>query len=117
MAELPTGTITFLFTDIEGSTRLLDALGDPYRALQDRHAEIIREAISEEQGHEVRTEGDSFFVVFRTPAQAVRAAVSGQRGLAAQEPVHGVRLRVRMGIHTGEGVAGGDDYLGIDVNR
>ena len=116
MAGLPTGTITFLFTDIEGSTGLLDALGDSYRALQDRHAEIIREAIAEEQGHEVRTEGDSFFVVFRTPVQAVRAAVSAQRRLAAQES-QGVRLHVRMGLHTGEGVAGGDDYLGIDVNR
>ena len=117
MAALPTGTITFLFTDIEGSTRLLDALGDRYRMLQDRHAEVIREAIAEEQGHEVRTEGDSFFVVFRTPAQAVRAAVSAQRRLAAEAPRHGVRLRVRIGMHTGEGVLGGDDYLGIDVNR
>ena len=118
MAALPTGTVTFLFTDIEGSTGLLDALGgDRYRELQDRHAEIIREAIAEEQGHEVRTEGDSFFVVFRTPAQAVGAAVSAQRRLGAEAPRHGVQLRVRIGMHTGEGVLGGDDYLGIDVNR
>ena len=101
MTELPTGTITFLFTDIEGSTRLINDLGERYRALQDRHAEIIREAIAQEQGQEVRTEGDSFFVVFRTPAQAVRAAVSAQRRSAAEEPTHGVRIRVRMGLHTG----------------
>src|SRR5215210_6648516 len=117
MAELPTGTITFLFTDIEGSTPLLDALGDRYGALQDQQSESIREAIAEEQGHEVRTEGDSFFVVFRTPSQAVRVAVTAQRGLTAQEPIHDVGLRVRMGMHTGEGVPGGDDYVGIDVNR
>lgn len=117
MAELPTGTITFLFTDIEGSTRLLQALGDDYRAVQDRHAQIMRAAITEEQGHEVRTEGDSFFVVFRSPVRAVRAAVAAQRGLASHDWPDGGQLRVRMGLHTGEGVAGGDDYLGIDVNR
>ena len=117
MRELPTGTVTFLFTDIEGSTQLLHTLGDRYRTLQDRHAAILREAIADEDGYEVRTEGDSFFVVFRTPAQAVQAAVSAQRGLATQEPTDGIELRVRIGMHTGEGVAGGDDYLGIDVNR
>jgi predicted ATPase/class 3 adenylate cyclase len=117
MADLPTGTVTFLFTDIEGSTRLLRALGDGYGALQDLHAEIMRGAIEEEQGHEVRTEGDSFFVVFRSPLQAVRAAVAAQRGLTGQAWSHGSQLRVRMGLHTGEGVAGGDDYVGIDVNR
>lgn len=115
--ELPTGTITFLFTDIEGSTRLLQALGDKYRAAQDRHAEIMRAAIAEQDGYEVRTEGDSFFVTFRSPVQAVQAAVSAQRGLAAEEWSDEGEIRVRMGLHTGEGVAGGDDYLGVDVNR
>jgi predicted ATPase/class 3 adenylate cyclase len=117
MAELPTGTVTFLFTDIEGSTRLLQALGEGYRVAQDRHTEIVRAAIREHQGHEIRTEGDSFFVVFRTPGEAVQAAVAAQRGLARHDWPHGSELRVRMGLHTGEGVAGGDDYLGIDVNR
>jgi predicted ATPase/class 3 adenylate cyclase len=115
--DLPTGTVTFLFTDIEGSTRLLQRLGERYRAIQDRHAEVMRTAIRPEGGHEVRTEGDSFFVTFPTPAGAVRAAVAAQRALHAEPWPHGDELRVRMGLHTGEGVAGGDDYLGIDVNR
>ncbi len=117
MARLPTGTVTFLFTDIEGSTRLLQELGDGYRAVQDRHQEIIRGAIEAEDGAEIRTEGDSFFVVFRIPAQAVRAAVTAQRGLVTADWPHGRPLRVRMGLHTGEGALGGGDYIGIDVNR
>jgi predicted ATPase/class 3 adenylate cyclase len=116
-AELPTGTVTFLFTDIEGSTRLLQELGDRYRDVQDRHTAILRQAIAEHDGVEVRTEGDSFFATFRTPSQALGAAVAAQRTLAAQELPHGGSLRVRMGMHTGEGVLGGDDYIGLDVNR
>jgi predicted ATPase/class 3 adenylate cyclase len=116
-AELPTGTVTFLFTDIEGSTRLLQELGVRYRDVQDRHTAILRQAIAEHDGVEVRTEGDSFFATFRTPSQALGAAVAGQRTLAAQEWPHGGSLRVRMGMHTGEGVLGGDDYIGLDVNR
>jgi predicted ATPase/class 3 adenylate cyclase len=114
---LPTGTLTFLFTDIEGSTRLLQELGEGYRRVQNDHAEIMRKAIAEGEGVEIRTEGDSFFAVFTTPSGAVRAAVAAQRGLAAHEWPHGQPLRVRMGMHTGEAVLGGDDYLGIDVNR
>jgi predicted ATPase/class 3 adenylate cyclase len=117
MPELPSGTITFLFTDIEGSTRLLQELGDAYRAVQDRHGEIIRRAIGDAVGTEVRTEGDSFFAVFVTPRNAVSAAVAIQRDLASEPWTHGRPLRVRMGLHTGEGVLGGDDYIGIDVNR
>ena len=117
MPDLPTGTVTFLFTDIEGSTRLLQELGDAYRAVQDRHQEILRAAIAAEDGVEIRTEGDSFFVVFRRPAQALRTAVTAQRELAAADWPHGRPLRVRMGIHTGEGELGGGDYIGIDVNR
>jgi predicted ATPase/class 3 adenylate cyclase len=115
MPELPTGTVTFLFTDIEGSTRLLQELGEGYRRIQDRHAEIMRAAFV--NGHEIRTEGDSFFVVFRSPVDAARAAVEAQRALSSEDWPHGAPLRVRMGMHTGEGVLGGDDYLGIDVNR
>ncbi len=113
----PTGTLTFLFTDIEGSTRLLQALGEGYRSVQNDHAEIMRKAIAEGEGIEIRTEGDSFFAVFTTPSGAVRAAVAAQRGLASHAWPHGQPLRVRMGMHTGEAVLGGDDYLGIDVNR
>ena len=117
MSKPPTGTVTFLFTDIEGSTRLLQELGDGYRAVQDRHGELIRAAIRPHDGHEIRTEGDSFFVAFRTPAQGVRAAVDAQRRLTREEWLHGSPLQVRMGLHTGEGILGGGDYIGIDVNR
>jgi predicted ATPase/class 3 adenylate cyclase len=112
MAELPTGTVTFLFTDIEGSTRLLQELGpDEYDRVQDQHAESLRRAIAGHRGTEIRTEGDSFFVVFPTPNDALRAAVTAQRDLATTD------VRVRMGLHTGEGRPGGDDYVGIDVHR
>jgi predicted ATPase/class 3 adenylate cyclase len=117
MRALPTGTVTFLFTDIEGSTRLLEELGERYRAVQDDHFRLMRAAIAEGEGAEIRTEGDAFFVVFHTAPQAVRAAVAAQRALADQHWPHGESLRVRMGLHTGEGILGGDDYLGIDVNR
>ena len=124
MRELPTGTVTFLFTDIEGSTRLLQELGtEGYAHLQDRHAAILRAAIAAGGGVGVRTEGDSFFAVFRTPAGAVEAAVTAQRALAedaSSSMADGStvpNILVRMGLHTGEGVLGGDDYVGIEVNR
>jgi predicted ATPase/class 3 adenylate cyclase len=112
MAKLPTGTVTFLFTDIEGSTRLLQELGpDRYERLQDEHDEILRKAVASGDGTQIRTEGDAFVVAFPTPGGAVRAAVDAQRDLA------GTEVRVRMGLHTGEGRLGGDDYVGIDINR
>ena len=118
MPELPTGTVTFLFTDIEGSTRLLQVLGrTEYGELQDRHASIMRTAIAHGDGVVIRTEGDSFFSVFSTPSGAVRAAVTAQRELASFPWPDGRWMNVRMGMHTGEGILGGDDYLGIDVNR
>jgi predicted ATPase/class 3 adenylate cyclase len=117
MGAAPTGTVTFLFTDIEGSTGLLQTLGETYWRAQDLHDEIIRAAIGAEDGHVVRTAGDSFFVTFASPAPAVRAAVAAQRSVWANDWPDGSHLRVRMGLHTGEGVLGGDDYIGIDVNR
>ncbi|MGH2554973.1 MAG: adenylate/guanylate cyclase domain-containing protein, partial [Actinomycetota bacterium] len=117
MAELPTGTVTFLFTDIEGSTRLLQELGDRYAAARDEQAAIIRGACGECGGVEVSTQGDSFFLVFRSPVRAVEAAVAAQRALAAHDWSPGPPVRVRMGLHTGEGITGGDDYVGMDVNR
>ena len=116
MDELPTGIVTFLFTDIEGSTQLLHDLAAEYEPIQDRHADLIRSSLADQHGHEIRTEGDSFFVVFRTAAQGVRAAVAAQRAFATEPWPFDARVRVRMGLHTGEGNAGGDDYLGIDVN-
>jgi predicted ATPase/class 3 adenylate cyclase len=117
MTDLPTGTVTFLFTDIEGSTGLLQTLGDRYPAVLDEHAAIIRRAVAEAGGIEVSTHGDAFFVVFASPAGAVRAAVAAQRDLAANDWSPGPPVRVRMGVHTGEGALGGDDYAGIDVHR
>jgi class 3 adenylate cyclase len=115
--EPPTGTVTFLFTDIEGSTRLLQDLGADYEAIQNDHMHLMREAITAGSGTEIRTEGDSFFAVFPTAGGAVQAAVAAQRNLHGHQWSHGKPLRVRMGMHTGEGRRGGDDYLGIDVNR
>src|SRR5829696_7446511 len=101
-AELPTGTVTFLFTDVEGSTRLLQELGDRYAAVRDEHAAILRRAVAEAGGVEVSTEGDSFFVAFASPLAAVRSAVAAQRGLAAHDWSSALPVRVRMGLHTGE---------------
>src|SRR5829696_8711081 len=117
MADPPTGTVTFLFTDIEGSTGLLQALGDRYPAVLDEHAAILRKAVADTGGVEVSTHGDAFFVVFTSPAAAVRAAVAAQLALAAHDWSPGPPVRVRMGLHTGEGTRGGDDYAGLDVHR
>ena len=117
MSQLPTGTVTFLFTDIEGSTRLIQKLGERFLAVLGEHSGIVRRALSEFGGVEVNTEGDSFFAAFRTPVDAVLAAVAIQRGLAAHDWPEGALVRVRIGAHTGEGVLGGNDYVGIDVNR
>jgi predicted ATPase/class 3 adenylate cyclase len=121
MVEPPTGTVTFLFTDIEGSTHLVQELGDGYEDMEVQHAAILRRAIADGGGTEIRTEGDSFFVVFPRPAGAVQAAVTAQRALANHRWPEEITLRVRMGMHTGEGRTGGSgsatDYIGIDVNR
>ena len=115
--DLPTGILTFLFTDIEGSTHLLQDLGSGYAAVQDNHALLMRQAISEAGGTEVRTVGDAFFAVFSSALDAMRAATSAQRAFATSPWPHGEPLLVRMGMHTGQGTLGGDDYIGIDVNR
>jgi class 3 adenylate cyclase len=115
--DLPTGTVTFLFTDIEGSTRLLRELGEAYGPVQDDQMRLMRGAFTEGGGTVIRTEGDAFFVVFPTAGGAVLAAASAQRAFASHAWSHGRPLRVRMGIHTGEGPLGGDDYMGIDVSQ
>ena len=117
MAELPTGTVTFLFTDIEGSTRLLQEFGDSFPALLETHDQLVRGAITESGGVEVRTEGDSFFVAFASASDAVRAAVTSQLALTAHPWPPGGDVRVRIGIHTGEGRLGGANYVGLDVHR
>jgi len=113
----PTGTVTFLFTDIEGSTRLLQQVGSAYAEILAEHHRLIREAIANFSGVEVKTEGDSFFVVFRRAGDGVMTAVTTQRALAAHTWPEGVTVRVRMGLHTGEVGLAGDEYVGLDVHR
>src|ERR1043166_937362 len=115
--ELPSGTVTFLFTDIEGSTRLLKALGAGYEQVLAEHQRILRAAFAAHHGHEVDTQGDSFFVAFRRAKDAVAAALDAQRALAANDWPEGVSVKVRMGIHTGEPVVGEQRYTGIGVHR
>jgi predicted ATPase/class 3 adenylate cyclase len=117
--ELPTGTVAFLFTDIEGSTTLAQALaGDGWAALLARHREIIRAAVAAFDGAEVSTEGDGFFVAFARTSDAIGAAVEAQRMLAAEAWPSGSTVRVRMGIHTGDGRLDADgSYVGADVHR
>jgi predicted ATPase/class 3 adenylate cyclase len=114
----PTGTITFLFSDIEGSTELAARLGAAaYRDVLEQHQRLLRSAFLAHDGVEQGTEGDSFFVVFRDAPSAVAAAIAGQRALESAKWQQGVAVHVRMGLHSGEGVLGGDDYVGLDVNR
>jgi predicted ATPase/class 3 adenylate cyclase len=116
--ELPSGTLTFLFTDIEGSTRLVQALGrEGWQPVLEIHNRLLREAFERAGGVEVGTEGDAFFAVFPVASSALTAAVDAQRALAAASWPHADAVRVRMGMHTGEGVVGGDDYVGVDVHR
>ena len=115
---LPTGTVTFVFTDIEGSTRLATELGPAtYGHLLEQHHRLLRAAFAAHGGVERGTAGDSFLVVFRDARSAVAAAVEAQRALAGTSWPADAVVRVRMGLHSGEGIAGGDDYVGIDINR
>ena len=117
MPELLTGTVTFLFTDIEGSTRLLQSHGEGWTAILSRHQELLRAAFAEEAGVEVGTEGDSFFVTFPTAPGAVAAALSAQRALAGEPWPDGAEVRVRMGMHTGDASFGTEGYVGLHVHR
>ncbi len=117
MAALPTGTVTFLFTDIEGSTLLVREQGAAWPALLARHGEIMRAAIERHGGVEVGTEGDSFFVAFTSAGAAVATAVEAQRALAAESWPTGVQIRVRMGMHTGEASFSAESYAGLHVHR
>ncbi|MEP6681387.1 MAG: adenylate/guanylate cyclase domain-containing protein, partial [Chloroflexota bacterium] len=114
---LPTGTVTFLFTDIEGSTRLVETLGARYAPILADHCEIIRKAITAGGGTELGTEGDSFFVVFPNASAGVMAAIAAQRALSAHAWPDEADVRIRMGLHTGEAMLGGENYMGLDVHR
>src|SRR5690242_18983023 len=115
--SLPRGTVTFVFTDIEGSTRLLARLRDRYADVLDTHHRTLRAAFAAHGGREVHTEGDAFFVAFERATDAVAAAVDVQLGLAACDWPDGVDVRVRIGVHTGEAEVRDRDYLGMDVHR
>jgi predicted ATPase len=109
--ELPTGTVTFLFTDIEGSTRLLSELGDGYAEVLAEHRRALRDAWQRHEGVEVDTQGDAFFVAFARASDAVAAAADAQLALA------GGPVRVRMGLHTGEPLRADEGYVGFDLHR
>ena len=115
--SLPTGTVTLLFTDIEGSTRLLHRLGDRYAEVLAAHNELLRAAFAAHGGQEIDTQGDAFFVVFPRAVQAIAATVAAQRALAAHPWPAGTPVRVRMGLHTGEPLRVNDGYVGLDVHR
>jgi predicted ATPase/class 3 adenylate cyclase len=116
-AELPLGTVAFLMTDIEGSTRLAGELGAGFATLLDDHFRLLGESVASRGGTLVSSEGDSVFAVFPTTRQAILAAVEAQRAIATFAWPGSRQLRVRMGIHAGEAVFGGRDYTGLEVHR
>jgi len=116
-SPLPTGTLTLLFSDVEGSTNLLRILGKDYAAMLSRQRAVLRAAFERWRGREIGTEGDSFFVVFASVVDAVHAAAQAQRDLADQDWPSGVQVSVRIGLHTGEPTRHEDDYVGMDVHR
>jgi class 3 adenylate cyclase len=117
MSGMPTGTVTFLFSDIEGSTSLLKALGDGYGDVLDTHRRLMRTSFHDLGGVEIDTQGDAFFFAFPRARDAVTAAVEAQRLHAVEEWPEDRPVRVRMGLHTGEPAMGSEGYLGIDVVR
>ena len=117
MADLPSGAVTFLFTDIEGSTRLVKQLRESYGDVLHDHQRLLRAAFAAHRGYEVDTQGDSFFVAFSSARDALLAAVDGQLALLAHAWPDGVRIKVRMGLHTGQAVASGGRYTGLAVHR
>ena len=117
MAELPRGTVTFVFTDIEGSTSLAKRLRDRYGEVLDQHQRLLRAAFEAHGGHEIDTQGDSFFFAFARAKNAVDAVIEAQRALAAHEWPEGGAVRVRMGLHTGEPAVGEQRYTGFGVHR
>ena len=117
MADLPTGTVTFLFTDVEGSTALVGELGDEYGPVLAEHRRLLREATAASNGHEIDARADEFFAVFQRTRDAVEAALRAQREFGAYAwPPRGT-VRIRAGIHTGEPAVGESGYEGLDVHR
>ena len=117
MPAPPSGTVTFLFSDIETSTRLLQHLGDRYAEVLATYRRLLREAFQAWEGYEIDTAGDGFFVAFQRATHAVAAAVTAQRALAGHAWPAGALVRVRMGLHTGEPTHAAGGYVGLDVHR
>jgi class 3 adenylate cyclase len=117
VSALPSGTVTFLFTDIEGSTELLRTLGDGYAGLLRQERGILRETLTRAEGREIDTQGDAFFFSFPRARDAIAGAVTAQRALGEHEWPEGVEVKVRMGLHTGEPTVGDEGYVGLDVVR
>src|SRR5690349_9981115 len=117
MVDLPHGTVTFLFTDVEGSTALLRRLGSRYAETLEDHLGILRAAVADHGGHEIDTQGDALFAAFTRATDAVEAAVQAQRALAAHDWPDGDAVSVRMGLHTGEPAAGRERFVGLGVHR
>ena len=117
MPDLPGGTVTFVFTDIEDSTELLKRLGDDYRDVLTAHRRIVRDTFTAGDGIEIDTQGDAFFFVFPRARDAVAAAVEAQRAHAAETWPGEVEVRVRIGLHTGEPTVHEEGYVGLDVVR
>ena len=114
----PTGTVTFLFTDIEGSTRLLRDIGrDRYEGVLGTHRRLLREAVEHSDGYVSGTEGDGCMIVFRSGGDAVAAAADAQRAHASHPWPSDARLRVRMGLHTGDAMLGDEGYIGLVVHH
>jgi YVTN family beta-propeller protein len=117
MTDLPSGAVTFLFTDIEGSTRLVKQLRERYGDVLQEHQRLLRAAFEAHGGYEVDTQGDSFFVAFSSARDGLLAAVDGQLALAAHPWPDGSPIKVRMGLHTGQAIASGGRYTGLAVHR
>src|SRR5215218_1698495 len=117
MTELPSGTVTLFFTDVDHSTDLVKRLQERYAEALMRHRQLLRAAVAEHGGAEVDTQGDSFFVAFGRARAAVDAAVAAQRSMAEESWPHDARLSVRVGLHTGEPYVGERGYTGIAVHR
>jgi class 3 adenylate cyclase len=117
LADLPTGTVTLLFSDVDGSTELVKRLGERNGEVLADHRTLLRHAFAEHRGVEIDTQGDAFFVAFGSARDAVAAAIAGQRALAVHAWPEGVELRVRMGLHTCEPHRAGEGYVGVGVHR